>query len=220
VTEWIKLEYVEAKSTQRVLMAYQRVVPSAAQADAGPSVPNITVHPGSNSLLVRETKENLIGIRRILAEIDVPASPQASSPAVTVVCHVVRAATAPVEQQNPLPAEFTRNLTQLVGWKHFGVQGTSIVRASAHSKEVTSTIAVGEGGTATLGLSNLGFDQPSDTLKLGKVHFQMRTTDPDDRSPVLHSFETSTDVTLGQYTVIGAFGKTPYFLVIRAAVLR
>ena len=111
-----------------------------------------------------------------------------------------------------LSIETIDNLRELVGYKHFNNLGTSVLRARGDSHEVQAEITLGDGLTAGLTLKHVSTE--GQQIGIQNVRFQLVGR------PCKHMIETSTSVTMGEYTVLGAFGQLPYFLVIRASSVK
>lgn len=217
-TETIQVQHVRVDRLLNALSAYRRNIQTNARARPGSRMasnvaPNINYHEESNTLVVRDTAENIAAIKNLVGRMDVPSAAR-QEVAVTFTCHILRASDKPDDSR--LPRELVQNLQRLVGQDYFQDLGTTVLRARTNTHEIQARLTLEDLHQASLQMRNLR--RSGSDIDINSVTFQIQK-DPSQGSPATnYSIETSTSVTIGQYTVLGAFGKRPYFLVIRASV--
>lgn len=210
VTAHLRPEHIHVSNLHQVLRAYMRNVPPPGDVwNTGQLVPNIVMHDDSNTVIIRDTAETIQLVKETITQIDVPRGRRQPSNPVTFTFHIIRAATG--KQEHDLPGELTGNLKALVGFEDFQDLGTSVLRARGDSREVQAELTLDDGHRASLTLK--GVSSEGKQIGIQNVRFQITGTARSEK----HMIETSTSVTMGEYTVLGAFGKLPYFLVIRAS---
>lgn len=143
-----------------------------------------------------------------LRRIDVP------TPQVLLTSYLI----APAGEADPtLPADLTAGLSELTGTAHFERRAMGLVRTSVEAgSRISILLSAGPGGTYDLQMV------PATTVSAseGSVSLNLRSCGLVCRQgslgPGTSLFETSTRVELDRYTVIGAAGVAPYFVVLHA----
>ena len=208
-TRHFRLQHVSVLSFQSVLSVWQESRSGPGRARTKPL--RYSVHKDSNTLIARGSEAMLEEIARLIAEVDKPTRSTTSRP-ITFTCHVVRATHE--EVKNRLPDPLTRNLAKLVGHDGFEELGTAVIRSRSDASEVSAKVQLAQGMYSMIRMSALNLH--GQELEIGGISFSIGSLERGPRN-IEQEVQTSTAVTLGEYTVIGAFGTTPVFLVIRAA---
>jgi hypothetical protein len=200
VGEVVRLEHIPAHVASLALRPFYREPRS--------DVPNfVMTNPAGNTIVLRDRPEAIAEMKAVLARLDVPSKHGPDPTAINLDCHVIRAVKEPVTGQT-LPRDLTESLSRLTAWKHFEDLGMVAVRASTGA-DVEAEAALADGHHASLAFGRLATE--GDTLEIGSLIFRLASSEVG----ALHSLKTSTEVSDGEFTVIGAFGSVPYFLVIQ-----
>jgi len=177
------------------LSSYQRPLFPATS-----SAPNITTVGERNMLMLRDTQENLAEMLKVLEELDQPA------PELLVSAMIVQGRSTPAGGDGPaLPKALTDNLAQLVAYEHFEMLSMGFVRTSTRVGSVEVSMPADENRYFQLQLRPDSFDADGGTLTT-----QVRFSGNDRRE-----IQTRTQIPVGEYTVIGASGRDPLFVVIK-----
>ncbi len=210
------LKHVNVTSLRDILAGFQRQVPSVA--GDGSSGMNIAMLPERNVIILRDTAETHAAFENVLRAVDIPAM-EGPSAAFTLTCLVLQATTEAPAGGQALPKELTDNLRRLGPWTQFELLGTAIVRAGADGDGAAAvTMDIGPGLACTLDFDGMKAD-PGKSIRLGQVRMAIqnfaRTPDGPPATPT--QIKTATVISRDEYTVIGAAGRTPYLLVLRAS---
>lgn len=186
--------HVSLRDAQSALNSYRRALPYAA------SVGNITTVDERNMMILRDTKENLAEMRAVLEQLDHPA------PELMVSAMIVQGRTsAPGADAPPLPAELTDNLKLLVPYEHFELLSLGFVRTSTRVGNVEIAMPADDERYYQFGLRPDSYD-----AQAGALTAQLRFSGNDRRE-----IQTRTQIPVNEYTVVGASGRDPLFLVIK-----
>lgn len=188
------------------LRGYQRAIQLPTPDGGWVGFDNMSAFEERHMLLVRETPDRMAEIRRLLGTVDVPV-PQASF---TFLLIRGQAGEAPGKE---LPAELVQHLGRLLPAQSFELIATGLMRGSVRSPLSLRT-GVGD-HQYTLELEPAAFDPTSRELTLQRCAFQDTEEMPDGSWETGHEFETALSLRAGEYTVIGAVGSDPLFVVLR-----
>lgn len=163
----------------------------------------------NGSLLLSGSEHSTEGVLRTLRQIDVP------SPQILVSCFLVRGSeTAPAK---PAPAELAAGLTELMGYRHVETLAQGLLRTSSNASELALVLETAPELALTsaksryeLHLSPAGYDPAAEELTLAECQMVRHGKAGPDQM-----FRTKTALTSGEYTVLGASGTAPLFVVLR-----
>ena len=195
--------HVSANSLQQALQAY---VGRSSRRTRGKA--EISSVSDLNRIVVRGTGSDLTGIRKFIAKLDVP------KPEVTVTCWIVQGTTVGQEEegQPPLPGDLIKNLKKLVPFPHFNPLGMGLIRTSvAPEGSIEMTIDLENFGQADIDLNPEGFDPESGTLHIGRCKCSVMNK----RMGSRQTFKTRASIKPGGYTVLGALGSKPIFVILQ-----
>ncbi len=155
-------------------------------------------------VVIRETPQKLATIRAFLAEFDTPR-PQAQ-----FTCWLVRPTDDPPEGP-ALPDELLQGLRQLIGGGGLEARSMAFLRSSVDAQQLSIRLDTDD-VSYDLALAPTSYDNDQRVLSLGA---QLIRLGPQDTT----QFNTHTAIRDGEYTVLGATGSTPVFLVVHYRVL-
>jgi hypothetical protein len=167
-------------------------------------VPTISFFEEGGLILVRETPEKLAEIRALLERIDAPV-PQAM-----FTLMILRGLDQPSQAPDDLPPELTESLARLTPIKGFELLATSAVRGALRGGLVVNATASMDQGPdmgLVLEIRASAYDPARRELTIERCRFLEKTSE--------QSFETALALRAGEYTVIGAVGSDPLFVVLR-----
>jgi hypothetical protein len=154
-------------------------------------------------MTLQDTPEHVERMLAMLAEVDQP-------PPQFLIEVLVLAESSADADDTSLPSELLENLHRLLPIRAFTQLATAIVRASVQPGEEHSLEGqLSTGENFQLRLLPGGVDLPNHRLSLERLRFEAAG----------QSFETSTVVDLGGYTVIGGVGSDPRLVVLRVSNL-
>lgn len=190
------------------LGSFQRMV-----SDRESSYPNISFARDRGLLVVRETKERLVEITELLERIDTP------EPQMLLTCYLIRGGE---KSGGGLPAELTSNLEKLVPGFSFEQVGFGMLRAGVvPGGQIALRLDTNYGENFELSFIPMAYDAKTSSLSVANCTLQkrMRTqsgavSSVDAKTRV---FSTDTLFRGNEYTVLGASGIEPIFVVVRVA---
>jgi hypothetical protein len=154
------------------------------------------------TIVLRDTREQIETMRALMARLDV------APPQVQLQCWLLRGAEA--DTGSRLPKELVQNLSRLVPVEHFEQLSLSMIRASVQPglpQRLRSDFPDdGETARFELDLVCSGYDRAAGVLPLTRCRFEATSG---------QEFETSVTLRAGEYTVLGAAGADPLFVVLR-----
>jgi hypothetical protein len=174
--------------------------------------PNYHVVERRGVMVLSDTRETVDEMLKFLARVDVaPAQ-------VLLTCYLVRAGEADGGAATVLPAELVAGMRSLTGIDSFHASAMGMVRSSvAPHGSISILLDAGDNETFELYLDTAAFDKTTRTLSLSEVTLRTRQSDRYGSQATL--FQTSTAVESGEYTVLGATGKDPLFVVLQSKPL-
>lgn len=215
-TTIVPLKHAPVGDVMPLLKVFERSVPGPG--GGGDSTGNIRLLESRNAIVVHETAKITARIKDLLAAIDQHQAEPALPTVYTLDIQVLRvAAEAPKGDAAPA-ADLADNLRRLGPWKHFEVLGTGLLRIGTNPGNASLRMDLGAELSAQLsiqGLAPSGKDSGSVSVQRCQLEIQSSPR-PGEAPPSPTMIQTSTQLTAGQYTVIGAAGRMPFLLVIRA----
>ncbi|TAJ02570.1 MAG: hypothetical protein EPO68_18025 [Planctomycetota bacterium] len=211
----VQIEYrpraLSAGATLQALAPYQRVLTAPAPPGGnGEWLKSDAIHhvPERNVLVIRDLPERIEEIRQYLARIDVPAAQ------VDLACWILRGKDAG-ESSKSLPQDLVANLAKLVPSTAFELAASSMLRASiAEPMKLESTLA--DRSTYRLTLAPAAFDEQRGELALSSFSFEFVTPPRgENAAPSSNGFQGAATLRANEYTVLGAVGETPLYVVLR-----
>jgi hypothetical protein len=155
----------------------------------------ITALPERNLLLVHDTPEQVEAIKAFIAGIDQP------TPQVTITYYVVIGVSGPASDR-PAPVELVENLKRLVPTESYHLEHSGVLRSSGNGKMIV------EDAFMQILLEPASYNKQEGVLTLASCRFEYYK----------RAFSTSATLRKGEYTVLGAAGEEPAFLVLRLAM--
>lgn len=206
--------YISLDAASSALRPFERIFPVR---DGGSrTVSNLSFVTERNQLVIRDTEEQIARMLELLARIDVP-EPQA-----LLSCYLVQA--DPAGTGAGLPADLLQNLGKIVPQFKFRSLGFALLQTSiAPGRSLSLHIDGGPQVSFDLRFQAVAYDRTTDSLSVGDCSVQRdeyRTVTSNgvtevQRAGSRHLFTTHAVFRGGQYTVLGATGAEPVFLVVR-----
>lgn len=196
VTQEYRPRYLSMRALSEVLSPFD-------SSRRDPSRRNIEYVRDRPVVVIHDTRPAVDEILAFLNRLDVP------SPQVLLTCHLV----VPGESSGDLPAELTEDLARLTGAGGFRRVAVGMVRTAVDSQSgVSIRLDAQQAGTYELQLELGPFDERTSTLSLVSCSLVSH----DDGGTL---FRTSTTLESGVYTVLGASGAEPLFVVLHGSPL-
>ena len=211
--------YVSLDVIEEALRPFQRQITIDPGSPArNPSMAmNISTVDERSLVVVRETAKTVVEIQSLLDRIDVP------EPQVMLTFHAIQGTTEEPEG-GPLPEELTKNLERLLPQYRFESLGLAMVQTSAAAgREVLLSIDAGDDEGFEVQFRPVAFDEKTSSLTIERcsvareIYADVSTAAGSGRQRMRTDrlFSTSTILRGGEYTVLGATGADPVFVVIR-----
>jgi len=177
-------------------------------ANGGPTfVSNVTVLNQAGVLVLRDTPEHLSEMTALLSRLDTPA------PQVMITCLLIqeRSSEGGDGGSPSVPEDLVRDLRELLPVTALERVGQAALRiAVVPGSDVVVTGTIDTGAEFKLKLLPAGYDREHGTLSMTHCAFSL------DGSSL---FDTSAVLSAGEYTVLGASGLEPLFVVLRVVPL-
>ena len=194
--------YVPVHELYGALGGFQRLV-----VDEGNQVGNVTMADERNLLVFRDDAERIVKIKRLLEELDQPKDQ------IVITCHLIRA--QQIKEANGeaiaggAPEEVLVHLEKLLPGMHFEATGFSMLRMSVSpGKGVQLNLSEARpNANYSLEMRPTAYDRETSSLTLSDCSLMYSS------GGLL--FSTSAVLKGGEYTVLGATGSEPIFLVLR-----
>ncbi|MHC5211342.1 MAG: hypothetical protein ACYTG2_11540 [Planctomycetota bacterium] len=202
-------QYIPTNALLEVLSPLRRQIPQPSilksrgqQPGQGGWVQNVTGISQPATIVLRDTRENVEEMLALMKRLDV-APPQAQ-----LTCWLLRGAEE--ETDSRLPGELVQNLSRLVPTEHFEQLSMSMISTSVQPGQPQRLVSdfsnFGERARFELDLISSGFDRSAGVLPLTRCRFEATSG---------QEFETSVTLKAGEYTVLGAAGADPLFVVLK-----
>jgi hypothetical protein len=172
---------------------------------------NISFARERGLLVVRDTQDRLTEIEALLKRIDTP------KPQVLITCYLVRGG----ETAGDLPGELSSNLEKLVPGFHFEQVGFGMLQSAVvPNTSVSLKLDTNYGETFELSFVPVAFDRATSSLSVANCTLVKhrgigRAGGVTVAGPGVRVFSTDTLFRGNEYTVLGASGMEPIFVVIR-----
>jgi hypothetical protein len=200
--------FLTIDAAQDALEGFRRTVRVPTPDGGWVEVDNMSKFEERHMLLVRETPERLADIRRLLETVDVPV-PQAS-----FTFLLIRAQAAGAAASKELPAELVEHLGRLLPTQSFELVASGLMRGSVRG-ELSVQTGQAPHSQYTIQLEPAAFDPTTRELTLERCGFLGEEATPDGEWQTHHRIEAALSLRAGEYTVIGAVGSDPLFVVLR-----
>jgi hypothetical protein len=162
---------------------------------------NISMIEDRGVVIVRGTPSMVKEAATLIKGLDVPR------PQVMVAFYIIRG-TSKEEADQLVPADLSRDLSTLVPYEAFEILTTAFLPTDTVSRMEMEVDLADDWGVCQLQLHPQAYDQGSGALTFGKIEFTILPNNQPRRT-----FSTSTSIRRGQYTVLGAVGADPVFVV-------
>ena len=207
-------EQDQEKARERVVVEYRpRFLDIDSIRDAlvpfmqvGVGTVNISFMREPSIAVIHDTRGRVDQILEFLRRIDV------ESPQVLVTCYLVRGSDE--EPEGPtLPAELVSGMRDLVGYPHLQREALGLIRASVNSNEVLTVLLQSKmQGTYELSMRPAAYDETRRSLTLAECVLRAQAATGHQSGTTL--FSTQTTIVSDEYTVLGATGTAPFFVVL------
>jgi len=171
---------------------------------------------GSGMVQMSGSDEYVARAKQVIAEVDVP------QPSLMLTCYLVRGRSEG-ESDARVPAALVRDLSALVPYESFELMSSGMLPSNANGDMQLRVDLEDQKGVFELGMRPAAYDPDKGLLALSKVDFELSLNQEqmsDDgeligRTSTRRSFETSTSLATDRYSVLGAVGGDPVFVVVR-----
>jgi len=202
--------HAAATSIVNALRPYQRQITLYGERGQPASgIVNINVVPERSVIVVRDTSENVARIREVLERTDVP------QPQVVVTCSLVLGYSGErgIPLDGPLPEELVANLKRLLPFQKYGLLSAGLLRTAVAFDDTMRIYGdAGPGRSFRLSMKPEAYDGKTGDLTLSSCAFELFSAGD---SPKESGFSTRATIRAGEYTVLGAIGSDPVFVVLR-----
>ncbi len=162
-------------------------------------------------LLLRGLTDQLAEARRLIARLDVP------SPQVSITCHLIGGRDEGTSSP-ALPKELVENLRRILPMPAFELLSVGVLQAAVSNSPIQLETVAGPELSYSLQLQPSAYDTAEGTLTLASCFFHLRVGPTD--SARSHELRTNLALRAGEYTVLGALGADPTFVVLRVVPAR
>lgn len=200
-----QLSHIAIGQAEGALFSLFRAV-TPTPAGAGEAPPTLSFVPERNLVLVRGTKAQVREAKTVLERLDVPR------PRVMLSCYVVAGAES-AGGDGRVPADLAADLGQLVPYAGFDLLSSAFLPSDTSGPLRLKVELDGRDGDLELSMRPVAYDADTGTLTLGTVDFELSLLE--DSRKNRRAFTTSTNLRNGEYTVLGAVGADPVFVVIK-----
>ncbi len=171
---------------------------------------------GSGMVQMSGSDEYVARAKQVIAEVDVP------QPSLMLTCYLIRGRSE-VQSDARIPAALARDLSALVPYEGFELMSSGMLPTNANNDMELRVDLEEQKGAFTLAMRPAAFDPDKGLLALSKVNFELSLNQKqtDDNGTLIgmtstrRSFETSTSLATDRYSVLGAVGGDPVFVVVR-----
>lgn len=178
---------------------------------------------GSGMVQMSGSDEYVARAKQVIAEVDVP------QPSLMLSCYLVRG-TSKAESSPKLPAALLRDLSALVPYEGFAIMSSGMLPTNASSDMELNVDLEDQAGSFELSMRPAAYDAEKGLLALEKIVFELQLLHREPMSDsngsrttsvtaTRRSFSTSTTLATDRYSVLGAVGGDPVFVVVRLTEL-
>ena len=168
--------------------------------------PRLSFVEEQGQILVRGTVEQIAEVHDILKKLDVPR------PSVTLSFFLIQGCSEE-DNDDRVPPDLSRDLSELVPYTGFRMLSSAIVPSDTSSRIELDVQLEGDRGSVNLELEPAAYDSAAGTLALERVQVLLNLVNGARRDT--SAIRTSTSLEAGRYTVLGAVGADPVFMVIK-----
>lgn len=161
-----------------------------------------------NLIVVRDSESNVQQIEAVLRRVDVP------EPQVVLTCYLVQGSSG--GDPSGLPADLVKNLGNLLPQFTFESVGFAMLQTSVSAGRSVELRIEGMGPSYSMSLSPVAWDTQSGALTVQGCTLRRHSSS----GHIASMFSTNTVLRSGEYTVLGATGTEPVFLVLKLDALR
>ncbi|TDJ69462.1 MAG: hypothetical protein E2O39_11520 [Planctomycetota bacterium] len=193
--------YVSLYSLVQALQPLQRNQPDTHR-------DNMTFVEGQGSIVVRDTPDRVREIKELIARIDVPTQQ------VLFTCYLVNGAQAESADGLTLPKELVSGMRELVGYPHLKPLAFAMLRSTASTDDRLLLELQASPVSYSLMIHPSAYDAETGSVTLARCSFVQKSAVGEELL-----FETTTMIHAGEYTVLGATGMAPVFVVLHCKIL-
>ena len=207
-----KLRYVSSNAVREALQSMDRNFMQQRQGQE-PRGLSIGYVEERGVVLVRGTAAEVSKAKAILTELDV------APPNLMISCYLVQGKAG--ASTPSLPAALVRDLSALVPFEGFELLSSGMLPSDASSQLGLDVELEAGKGEFSLEMYPAAYDEDRGLLKLSSIKFKMSlyTNVSGKRERTQRSFSTSTSLATDKFTVLGAVGADPVFVVVRMTQL-
>ncbi len=201
------------KSAQHL---FEAVLPLTRQSAENAPI-DLTITTGG-LLVLRDRKETAGRVLGFLKEIDRP------DPQLMLICQLIQGCSAEDSGGGKVAPEIENELKKMLPIPAFSTLATGVIRCSSYSQQPLTLVLCYPGGSCEISMQPEAFDAQTGLLTVGSCKFEVRgLTVPGPQAGVssqsFNSVFTRLSMTAGRYTVLGAVGADPYFMVVKVSVV-
>ncbi len=173
---------------------------------------------GAGLVLMSGTQSYVDQARAVLAELDVPR------PSLMVTCYLLRGR-GDAQSSQGIPPALARDLAALVPYEGFTLLSSGMLPTDGAGPMLLRVDLEDEQGTFELGMTPAAYDPQTGILALDKLSFELELNGVENsgvgeektsrRTVDRRFFTTSTSLATDRYSVVGAVGEDPVFVVVR-----
>lgn len=171
-----------------------------------PAPPQLSFVDEQGQILVRGTVEQIAEVHDILKKLDVPR------PHITLSFFLIQGC-AEEDNDDRVPLDLSRDLGELVPFAGFKLLSSAIVPSDGSGQIQLDVQLEDDRGTVNLELTPAAYDATAGTLALERAQVLLHLSENGRNST--SAIRTSTSLEAGRYTVLGAVGADPVFMVIK-----
>lgn len=174
------------------------------QQNQGPTPPSISTIDDRGMVIFRGSPEDVKEVSTLIKALDVPL------PQLLITVYIIEG-TSKDEADFRVPADLARDLGALVPYEAFNIVSMGILPSDTVSPMEMEAMFSDQVGEFKLQMYPQAYDPETGALTIGKIEFRASSNENGVRNN--RQFTTSTSLRRGQYTVLGAVGADPIFVV-------
>ena len=211
--------YVSLTTIRTALSSYHRMVKEPGESSRDRSIENVTYVSDRSLVILRDEEERVDEMLRLLTRLDVPEEQ-------VLITTWIAVGDRSWSENSGLPDDLVQDLRVLLPDFGFQADGYSVVRSSVAAGRGLELEIEGRGQDYLLSLRPSAYDAETGRLTLDQCQFLKRTQPVALPAGAVAGpgqtrllFQTSAVLEAGDYTVLGASGQSPVFLVIKVEPL-